>query len=700
MKKIASLFTILLLPMVASASDGVDYLPFVELGKQWHVVSATATSEHVCRLKKYVMSENVERDGKTYARTYCSEDELCEYHEEGLFREENRRVYKYDETVGRDIMLYDFSLKEGDTFTYEFGLDQPVSCKVLKQGWLNDGPKIVSSYTLNPADTFDIKYRRLRTWTIGRDNGLGKFDEFATWVECVGSLENPLRFKSFSFGESKSCLAYVERTDSETDYPQNDYLPFSFCGIYDVSKRIHGCNLPTGEADHSEDWHHQLTYELEGDRLHVHGKVLSNCGPNNYSYFYEKKTDDPLVNKIEFVIEAVEPIATCIALHATDFFVPGFDPNMNYIVVDNHGEEHPVINKTPQMAYRPFVENGKVWKVADLTSGNPVQLVQYYYFDGDTIINGKNCKPMMYQEYVDPVFAEANFISQYDSKGYEGAWYEEDKKVYFYDTTDKQFRMMYDFSLGTNDTLQINSYQYVVGPRQTGGIKGFKGVYREVRMCADGENINSIPWLEGIGSTDRPMTNVYPGYVNPLWALMSCSVGDEVIYLNEDYEDGATPAGARKGRFDFTHTIKTRPKAPRRSVVGHAIPTDAAGKMQSLYGEYNALRLDINLAPLDEAYLVSITDELGQAVYEKAVNTGSVVALNIDISAYAKGRYTVTVENSRESFTGQFETLPTGIGAVNNHSEMSNHIYNLQGQRLSSLQKGLNIVNGQKYFVK
>lgn len=38
-----------------------------------------------------------------------------------------------------------------------------------------------------------------------------------------------------------------------------------------------------------------------------------------------------------------------------------------------------------------------------------------------------------------------------------------------------------------------------------------------------------------------------------------------------------------------------------------------------------------------------------------------IVGLNIDISAYAKGRYTVTVENSRESFTGEFETQTTGI---------------------------------------
>jgi hypothetical protein len=79
------------------------------------------------------------------------------------------------------------------------------------------------------------------------------------------------------------------------------------------------------------------------------------------------------------------------------------------------------------------------------------------------------------------------------------------------------------------------------------------------------------------------------------------------------------------------------------------------------------------------------------------------VGLNIDISTYAEGRYTVTVENSHESFTGKFETQTVGIGdalRLNKEVEITNTIYNLQGQRLSTLRKGLNIVNGQKVFVK
>jgi flagellar hook assembly protein FlgD len=122
---------------------------------------------------------------------------------------------------------------------------------------------------------------------------------------------------------------------------------------------------------------------------------------------------------------------------------------------------------------------------------------------------------------------------------------------------------------------------------------------------------------------------------------------------------------------------------------------------QPLYGEYNDQQLGINLDPLAEAYLVRITDESGKTVYEKAINAGNIVALNIDISAYPKGRYTVTIENSREAFTGEFETDATGIVENVKIEKIKNaSIYNLQGQRLTTLQKGLNIVNGRKVLVK
>ena len=375
-----------------------------------------------------------------------------------------------------------------------------------------------------------------------------------------------------------------------------------------------------------------------------------------------------------------------------------------------------------KMAYRPFVEEGKVWKVGSTAgiSDGIVKMVDYYYFDGDTIINGKTCKQMMCQRYVSPDYSN-EYGTPTPSLTKVGAWYEEDKKVYFYNEWQQSMKLKYDFSLAANDTLKFltdGSSPFIIGPKQTGGIEGFKGVYRDIRMCGDeGQSYHDTFWLEGVGCLRGPIRNPCdPIFGDPVPEfLMSCTVGDEVIYLNDEYEDEATPEEARKKRFDFTHTIKIQPKAPikreKSDVYINSSEREVArpkvksrirkGEEQSLYGEYNDLKLGINLDPLDDDYQVSISDESGKVVYEKVVNAGSIVGLNIDISAYTKGRYTVTVENSSESFTGVFETLPTGIKEIrNNKEEIRTEIYNLQGQRLSSLQKGLNIVNGQKIVIK
>ena len=353
-------------------------------------------------------------------------------------------------------------------------------------------------------------------------------------------------------------------------------------------------------------------------------------------------------------------------------------------------------SETVQNEYRPFIEDDKVWKVGStLITDSLVKMVDYYYFEGDTIVNGKTCMQMMCQRFVSPDYPGYDIILQYNMLRYVGAWYEEDKKVYAYDSIGNQFKLMYDFSIEDNGTFQTNGLSYLVGPRQTGGMKGFKGVYRDVRECGDGKSYKCAPWLEGVGGIYAPpTTNIFNVELeDPAWFLMSCAVGDEVIYLNDEYEDGVIPEGenAPKRRFDFTHTTKTQPKTPRRSEE----------EQQSIYGEYNNLLLDINLNPLSEAYLVRITDETGNVVYEKAINAGNIVALNIDISDYAAGLYTVTVENSQESFTGEFEVQTTGIEEVRcKTEEVRDAIYNLQGQRLSTLQKGLNIVNGKKVYVK
>ena len=662
-----------------------EYFPFVKEGKRWHVVRSDFDSG--CHFETYVlMNEEIVKNGKTYMKMYRTEDILSVVYDAGLFREEGCKVYYYDSDMQKEYLMFDFSLKEGDTYeTYSSDEQKMMTYKVLSVGDYTEGPEIVSYDYNQTADTIVTQHRYLRQWTVCREDNESIQK---TWIEGVGSLEGPLEnLHDVVLPDlSKDYLAYVEYNDF-------DYLPFSF---YDEFNHIHGCDLPKGNAGNWDDledgWHHQLTFELEGDRLHVYGKALLMCGLYHYAYFTEEQTDDPLVRKLRFKMLGIVQPANCEDLFDTDFYVPGFDPNMNYTVVDNFGEEHPVINKTPQMAYRPFVEEGKVWIVRVYPDGYDLGLrddywTEYYYFDGDTVIGGQTCKQMKYvtnaneENWLNGVFTPANCSQQYV-----GAWYEQDKKVYFAGNHQQQLELLYDFTLSSGDSIQSPGGIIMSVNKVSGGVLGFKGTYYD--FCLDWGDFVAERWFEGVGSNSWPYVSHPYEFCGNQGVLIACRIGDEVIYYDSDEEDPYV-MNARK-RFDFTHTVKNQPKSRMRSRDD-----------LSLYGEYNNLQLGINLDPLDDAYLVRITDDKGKAVYENAVNAGNIVGLNIDISTYAEGSYTVTMENSYESFTGIFETQTSGIEVVSNKNEEETSIfYNLQGQRLSSLQKGLNIVNGQKVYVK
>ena len=354
------------------------------------------------------------------------------------------------------------------------------------------------------------------------------------------------------------------------------------------------------------------------------------------------------------------------------------------------------------VAYHPFIEDDKVWAVRLADEEQTEEYFEYYYFDGDTIINGQTAKRMLYDR----------IGSNWDTIGeYIGAWYEQDKKVYYAGKGKQQFELLYDFTLSTGDIIQ-NHDRVLQVTKMSGSIPGFKGTYLDLQY------INTAPiverWLEGVGSQYYPWLNLCARWAGVGVGLLFCKAGDEIIYYNSEEEDPYS-MGAKKHRFDFTHTIKTKPKAPSKREKSDARINSSEREVarpkvkartrednaETLYGEYNNLLLGINLNPLDATYLVRITNESDQVVYEKTINAGSIVGLNIDISAFAKGRYTVTMENSGEVFTGEFETITTGIQELkSSRIEELKSIYNLQGQRLNRLQKGLNIVNGRKVFVK
>ena len=643
-------------------------------------------------------------------------------------REDNRKVYVYSEADEKEYLLYDFSLKEGDTCAfYDIDSGEMVQLKALKEDLLTDGPLI---YPYNKTLTYqnlEEQKRPLRTWVMGIESDATVFppeyQELFTMIEGVGCNEGPF----FSYNKTAGCgcdyLTFIVepsrmiKTDSEDLYCIHE-ISFSIANTKYAAVR--GCDLPVGEKVSNYGGPNELTFVLEDGQLHVYGNVCVGCGSTDYVYFVELPTENPNCHKLKMSIDVTAwEVATCQGMYQTDFWVPGFGDMENGTAAFNTDTieykvvitepyrtyEYPVIKKGQQtLTSRPFVEENKVWKVGAIpadTSNNRIDMVQYFYFDGDTIIDGKVCKRMMLQVYANEGSNEySTFDFENESLRYIGAWYEEDKKVYFYDEGKQSMRMMYDFSIGENESLQlIDDYPpFIIGPKLTGGLEGFKGVYRDVMI---NQNIRSTTWLEGVGGIEGPTRNAYPETKDHLPEfLMSCTVGDEVIYLNDQYEDGVTPdAETPKRRIDFTHTVKVKPKAPIRRTTDE--------KEDVLTAEYYDHLLNIDFGKLMENYSMVVRNENDSIVYIKSVRANEIVALNIDISRYDVGQYSINIENEEEVFNGVFSIGPTAIYDVASDTKpggkhLNDVIYDLTGRPVSKdrLSKGIYIQNSKKVLVR
>ena len=706
-----------------------DYRPFVEDNKTWTCYGNPHGAGLYCyRLRGDTLVNN-QNCLKLYSQNRYNNGKTLY---EGALYEKDKRVYIYKPGASECSLLYDFSLKPGEEVIldqnsqYSHGIRALTDVYELHAGQLI---RIMAFYETDRYLNEETHYFRfLGDWIEGVGPGymLDILEEAyfnvigdgygRCIIDCSVNGQSIYREKDYDFYMSLSDYYYYRGNKIPLFLNKNKVVVSIPKEYGDIIERFHA-NVQTWNKIKTESFDSNIILRSEYEKLtsldfwaeDSKSVVLTSC------YFTEN--DDEVFATPYLTVRLKKEEDIDLLTSYAERYKLAIVKNMPtmplwYILhVIPETEKSPMkcanelyesgdfaesiadfaFEVFPQKEYRPFIEDGKVWKVGTIPSSpdSPVQIVDYYYFDGDTIISGKTCKQMWCQRFVSPDSPDYSALIQLPSLSKVGAWYEEDKKVYVCREGTQGMEMLYDFSLEANDTLILNDFQpyYIVGPKQTGGLKGFKGLYRDIMLCD--QDIYITTWLEGVGGIDGPLRNVYPETESNPQFLMSCTVGDEVIYLNDEYEDGATPKDMAKKRFDFTHTTKLQPKNPRRGE-----------EELSLYGEYNALQLGIHLDPLDDAYQVRITNESGKAVYEKTVNAGTIVGLSIDISAYAKGRYTVTVENSNEVFTGEFETETTGIEMTYNKVETKTEIYNLQGQRLSSLQRGLNIVNGKKVYVK
>ena len=152
--------------------------------------------------------------------------------------------------------------------------------------------------------------------------------------------------------------------------------------------------------------------------------------------------------------------------------------------------------------YRPFIEEGKVWKVGWFNFSDTAGGLEYHYFYGDTIVEGRVCKKMMCQyEYCTLwEMSSQRFKSRSE---YVGALYEESGRVYYAKPNSEDLKLIYDFASSKGSVIECYRTEgdfmlpCTISSKQISQDATFHGKTTEVSLNISNEVIGI--WREGVG---------------------------------------------------------------------------------------------------------------------------------------------------------------------------------------------------------
>ncbi|MBQ9558736.1 MAG: hypothetical protein IJV08_01965 [Bacteroidaceae bacterium] len=666
-----------------------DYRPFVSKLKQWHVLGFCVGP--FSSVDDYTFAETeVEKDGKNYLpllKNWERYDGNVKPDTCGLFREEGRRVYLYDQ--GTEFCVYDFTLEVGDTFDIGWGTEAD-RCVVTEVGEIA------------------VKDRHLRTITfssVDAARGGKGLHQNHTWIEGIGDRSRPDYgwVSNYVPSDWTYDVAYVL-----TDYREGDingFYPFNVCSLWGTSNWVIGQELAKGEQCTSEPEGYReraslLDYEIVDNRLHVSGYADISSGPNNYIYCkVSPYNGSPDAYQITLKEEEVAPKQDGFTINSVDwnFEAPIFGEPYKFIAIDDDGE-----HAVPQRSYRPFVEDGKVWKVGLFESEalNAYQL-QYYYFENDTTIEDQMQKSLTGKKLMRRTEDEDTRKTEYIA-----TIHEEGRHVFHFSPNDFVWTMTYDFASEAREVVFFGSPVYphtefwgTIDSKSFIEDACYKGVATKVSIKDLGGE--QVEWLEGVGTRISPVNNI--GRLLPeieAEALLSCTVGNDTLFHNPRYTEEISTvweaeeeAEVKKEKIDFTHVVKTKPTVPRKVA--------ANGAQEAQVGaEVSELSLDITFSGLSGSYTVSLRNEADEQVFAQRMETDNLRSLDVRLTDYEAGRYTVTVENDQEAYFASFHFEGSAIRPVGSDATEA-PLYDLTGRRLSlPPARGLYIHNGKKHIVR
>ncbi|MCD8237009.1 MAG: hypothetical protein LUD00_10245 [Prevotellaceae bacterium] len=300
--------------------------PFIEKGKSWHI---RTYSPYTLVFGIYNEGPDEEYDlcfmedadtvinGKTYMKlTYQNGHYFIPFHKDGavyaILREEEGKVYAWNKAYGREILLYDFTLNEGDVFELQSFCDTGTyNCKVEEVSYTEaNGIRLKNIL-------FSSIYSELLPEEI-EDNPV-----HTTWTECLGGvmpLSHPDESTLLMDGRSYEQVSYIT-------YSDGGYMPVRYDGLY-----LHGQQLVLGKDVTSEipedrRGHDDLKYEFVDEQtLHVYGTMWTKRNPNQYIYLtgVQVGSSPHPCFEFKFEVDELEPQVEGEGAYTVDLYFGGF----------------------------------------------------------------------------------------------------------------------------------------------------------------------------------------------------------------------------------------------------------------------------------------------------------------------------------------------------------------------------------------
>ncbi|MBR0202007.1 MAG: hypothetical protein IJQ44_06050 [Bacteroidaceae bacterium] len=222
--------------------------------------------------------------------------------------------------------------------------------------------------------------------------------------------------------------------------------------------------------------------------------------------------------------------------------------------------------------YHPFVEEGKVWKVAAMGVTLDAKQLRIYTMSGDTVIGEYNCKKWSWKQ--------TDCYGTVLGRGVMPPVFEVDKKVYFIPKGTERPFLYYDFGMAEGDTITVYDINDTLRTCELSVVQTFwsddlhypQSGHLPVQYVSTKPMVNLVGgWIQGVGFLRSLEPSYKPildgGKLEGPTMIFYCAVGNDTIFRSkaffqigmENFEKTYRPLVVEGKHWTYDNFLPTRP---------------------------------------------------------------------------------------------------------------------------------------------